>query len=222
LLRKPIVCYVTSRQPLRAADGPAENAEIVEHIRAAIDAGADWVQIREKGQPGREVLALARAAVALGAAKGASVIVNDRLDVALATGAGGVHLGGKSMPAREVAQWCRAGNAPREFLIGVSCHSLEEARTAESAGASYIFFGPVFETPSKKAFGAPQGLARLSEVCRAIRIPTIAIGGVDESSGLECLRAGAAGVAAIRLFQHSRTPGELADAITRLHGSASD
>ena len=179
------------------------------------------MQIREKDQPGRELLALARAAVALGNAKGARVIVNDRLDVALAAGAAGVHLGGESMPAREVVLWCRAGNAPREFTIGVSCHSVEEARGAESSGANYIFFGPVFETPSKKAFGAPQGLARLSEVCRTVGIPTIAIGGVDESNGLECLRAGAAGVAAIRLFQQARKPGELADAIARLHGSTS-
>jgi thiamine-phosphate pyrophosphorylase len=221
LHRKPIVCYVTGRQSPRAADDPTENTEIVEHIRAAIDAGADWVQIREKGQPGHEVLALTRAAVALGKTKGASVIVNDRLDVALAAGATGVHLGGESMPVREVSQWCRAENAPREFMIGVSCHSLEEARAVESSGASYIFFGPVFDSPSKRAFGQPQGLTRLSEVCRTLGIPTIAIGGVDESNGLECLRAGAAGVAAIRLFQQPRKPGELAEAIARLHGSTS-
>jgi thiamine-phosphate pyrophosphorylase len=228
--RKPTVCYVTDRKslgPASAAAIPVENAGIVnilDGIRAAVDAGADWVQIREKDLPAREALALTRAAVTASEAKHARarVIVNDRLDVALAAGAGGVHLGGESLPAREVVPWCRAGNAPREFLIGVSCHTLEEARAAEHAGADYIFFGPVFDTPSKRRFGQPQGLALLSEICRTIGIPTIAIGGVDENNSVECLRAGAAGVAAIRLFQEERRPGELKNFIARLHDWTSD
>ena len=137
-------------------------------------AGADWVQIREKDLPGRELLELARNAVAAAnerpAAKGVSkprVYVNDRLDVALAAGAAGVHLGGESAPAGDVVRWCRNGNAPSGFEIGVSCHSVEDAREAERAGASYIFFGPVFDTPSKREFGAPQGAERLAEVCEA-------------------------------------------------------
>jgi len=221
---------VTDRKslgPPNALVTPSENAgiaNIVGHIRAAADAGADWVQIREKDLPAREALALTRAAVSASEAKrpGARVIVNDRLDVALAAGAAGVHLGGESLPAREVVRWCRAGNAPREFLIGVSCHTLEEAQDAEHAGVNYILFGPVFDTPSKRRFGQPQGLALLSEVCRAIGIPTIAIGGVDESNSVECLRAGAAGVAAIRLFQEERRPGELKNLIARLHDWTSD
>ena len=100
-------------------------------IRAAVAAGVDWVQIREKDLSGRDLLALAREAVA---GRGlARVIVNDRLDVALAAGAAGVHLGRESLSARDVVRWCRSGNAPAEFLIGVSCHGLEEAREAESA-----------------------------------------------------------------------------------------
>ena len=145
------------------------------------------------------------------------VIVNDRLDVALAAGAAGVHLGGESVPAREVVRWCRRRNAPAGFLIGVSCHSLEEAREAEDSGASYVFFGPVFETPSKKKFGPPQGIARLGEACRAVRIPVIAIGGVNEGNVAECLRAGAAGIAAIRMFQESSEAETLKRAIKRIH-----
>ena len=96
-------------------------------------------------------------------------------------------------PRGEVVRWLRSGNAPADFLVGVSCHSLEEVREAENAGASYAFFGPVFDTPAKRAFGAPQGMARLEEVCRSVKIPVIAIGGVNEENAEECFRAGAVG-----------------------------
>jgi len=209
---KPIVCYVTDRKSI----GSAEAVEsVLAKIRAAIAAGADWVQIREHDLPARELLALVRGAVeeSGGAAR---VIVNDRLDVAIAAGAAGVHLGERSVPAGEVVRWCRSGNAPPEFLVGVSCHSLEEAREANGAGASYVFFGPVFDTPSKRSFGQPQGIARLAEVCRSVRLPVIAIGGVNEENGAECIRAGAAGIAAIRLFQESREPEALREAVARI------
>jgi thiamine-phosphate pyrophosphorylase len=183
----------------------------------AIEAGADWVQIREKDLPGRALADLVRGAVAAGLERAVSrVIVNDRLDVALAAGAAGVHLGRESLNAREVVPWCRSRNAPPEFLVGVSCHNLGESREAESAGASYIFFGPIFDTPSKRGLGAPQGVSRLAEICRTVRIPVIAIGGVDEGNAAECLRAGAAGIAAIRMFQQARDAGELKDAVHRI------
>lgn len=164
----------------------------------------------------RELLALARAAINEGERRGL-ILINDRLDVALAAGAAGVHLGGASVPAREVIRWCRAGNAPAEFLIGVSCHSVHDVREAEAVGASYVFFGPVFETPSKKSFGPPQGVAKLAEACRAAHILAIAIGGVNEENAAECIRAGAAGIAAIRMFQELREPEALKKAIARLH-----
>jgi thiamine-phosphate pyrophosphorylase len=218
-LNPPIVCYVTDRKSL--GDGP-DCAAIREKIQMAIEAGADWVQIREKDLPGRELAGLLRSSVAAGRERTISrVIVNDRLDVALAAGAAGVHLGRESLNARDVVPWCRRGNAPAEFLIGVSCHSLEEAREAESAGASYIFFGPVFDTPSKRGLGAPQGAARLAEICRSVRIPVIAIGGVDEGNAAECLRAGAAGIAAIRMFQDARDVAELTEEMRKIRRLAS-
>jgi thiamine-phosphate pyrophosphorylase len=218
-----MVCYVTGRKALGSEDG---TANLLGRIRAAVAAGVDWVQIREKDLAGRELLALVVLAMAFAAreARGgnarAQTIVNDRLDVALAAGAAGVHLGGESPPTRDVVRWCRSGNAPAEFLVGVSCHSLEEVREAENAGTSYAFFGPIFETPSKERFGPPQGIARLAEVCRAVRIPVIAIGGVNEENAPECVRAGAAGIAAIRLFQEPRDPVALRKAIERLHAPA--
>jgi len=208
-----VVCYVTERKSLDSAE-PAR--EVLARIRIAIEAGTDWVQIREKDLPGRELLALVREAV--GATKSAvRVIVNDRLDVALAAGAAGVHLGGESLPAAEVVRWCRNGNAPAGFMVGVSCHSAGAVREAEAARASYIFFGPIFATPSKAAFGAPQGTVRLAEVCRSVRIPVIAIGGVNKTNGAECLRAGAAGVAAIRMFQQAPDTETLSEKVASLH-----
>jgi thiamine-phosphate pyrophosphorylase len=171
-------------------------------LRGIIAAGVDWIQIREKDLPARELFGLTTECVALAAA-GTRILVNDRLDVALAAGAAGVHLGRESAPAREVKKWCRAGHAPPGFLVGVSCHSLNEALAAEADGADYIFFGPVFATPSKEAFGPPQDIARLAEVCRSVRIPALAIGGISPENAAECLRAGAAGIAAIRLFQQT-------------------
>ncbi len=211
---KPIVCYVTDRKALGAADS-TEN--LVARIRAATTAGVDWVQIRERDMPTRELLALTKAAIGVRGAE-ARIVVNDRLDVALAADAAGVHLGGASLPAREVVRWLREGNAPVKFLIGVSCHSVEEAREAEDAGASYVFFGPVFDTPAKRSYGSPQGIARLAEICSAVRIPVIAIGGVNEENGTECVSAGAVGIAAIRMFQESRNPETLKRAVARLHG----
>lgn len=139
----------------------------------------------------------------------ARILVNDRLDVAVAAGAAGVHLGENSLPVQNVVEWRRSAGR-LEFLIGRSCHSLESAREAERSGADYVFFGPVFATPSKAAFGVPQGIERLSEVCASMKIPVIAIGGVNIENARECLSAGADGIAAIRLFQDRPSAKELA------------
>ena len=212
---KPIVCYVTGRKSV----GEADSTEILlARIRAAAEAGVDWVQIREREMGARALLELAKAAVAACAGK-SLVLVNDRLDVALAAGAAGVHLRGESMPASEAIPWLRAGIARAEFLVGVSCHSLEDARRAEAAGASYLFFGPVFETPAKKQFGAPQGVEKLTEVCKSVRIPVIAIGGMSGERSSECLQAGAAGIAAIRMFQEAREPAALQSAVAEIHAA---
>jgi thiamine-phosphate pyrophosphorylase len=212
---RPIVCYVTDRKTLAGGASLGIGA-LVEKIREAVAAGVDWVQIREKDLPARELLALVREAVAAGAAR---VIVNDRIDVAIAAGAAGVHLGHASVPVVEVARWCRSeGRVPADFLVGVSCHSLEGAIEAERAGASYTYFGPIYETPSKIPFGKPHGVAELAEVVRAVLIPVIAIGGVSGGNAAECVRAGAAGIAAIRLIQDAPDRASLEAAIEAIHG----
>ncbi len=203
---KPLLCYVTDRRSLLAVPSETCSEEpLLAAVECAATAGVDWIQLREKDLPGGRLAAMTRAA--LSRAARARIIVNDRPDVALAVGAGGVHLGGASLPAGEVLRGLRAAAgrdaAPRDFLVGVSTHSLEAARAAERAGASYIFFGPVFATPSKEVYGAPQGLALLAEVCRAVNIPVLAIGGITSENAKDCLEAGAAGIAAIRLFQNA-------------------
>jgi thiamine-phosphate pyrophosphorylase len=201
-LSEPIFCYVTDG----AGFPPSErHVRIVENARSAISAGANWVQIREKDLDTRELLALTREIVIVAGCV-ARVIVNDRADVALAANAGGVHLGGRSVPTSEVTRWiARSGVSARlDFFTGVSCHSVNEARAAEKAGASYVVFGPVYRTPSKLGFGAPHGVERLAEVCEAVGIPVVAIGGMDAENAADCFAAGAAGVAAIRMFQDAR------------------
>lgn len=219
--RQPILCYVTDRTELHGGSLSAFD-KVRDKIRNGADAGIDWIQIREKDLPPRELLTLAGDAVCIAhaASDGPRVILNDRLDIALAAGADGVHLGGESIAFADVIRWCKRGNAPPEFLIGVSCHGLEEALEAERAGASYVFFGPVYDTPSKRSFGSPQGLARLARVCEAVRIPVIAIGGVTEKNATETLSAGAAGIAAIRLFQESEDAESLKAVVERLRQSA--
>ncbi|MFI5105971.1 MAG: thiamine phosphate synthase, partial [Terriglobales bacterium] len=101
-----------------------------------------------------------------------------------------------------------------------SCHNIQETCEAESAGADYALFGPIYDTPSKRLYGAPQGIARLKEVCGAVRIPVIAIGGVNEKNAAECIRAGAAGIAAIRMFQEVKNARVLADTVALLHRKA--
>jgi len=203
----PILCYVTDRHGLSATESSNNQLALLSKIAAATSAGLDWIQIREKDLSGRDCGSLTREALQLAGKSShhkpspTRIIVNDRLDVALSERAGGVHLGGSSLPLAEARQLADSRIPHSDFLIGVSCHSLEAAQPAASGGADYLFFGPIFATPSKAAFGAPQGLDRLAEVCRAISIPVLAIGGITPANAPSCLAAGASGIAAIRLFQ---------------------
>ncbi len=205
---KPILCYVTDQRALPPGH------TLLEAIRNAARAGVDWIQIREKDLDTRPLASLVRDAMNAARGTNARILINDRLDVVLAAGAAGIHLGEMSLPVEALAEWRRsAGRA--EFQIGVSCHSMDAAIAAERGGADYIFFGPVFGTPSKAAFGPPQGIERLREVCASVKIPVLAIGGVNLENAASCVAAGAAGVAAIRLFQEGTN---VPAAVARLRG----
>ncbi len=215
---KFIVCYVTDRRSLESrAATPNAEAKLTRRIEEAVKAGVDWVQIREKDLPARNLTDLTRAAIAASeraAAGRARTLVNDRLDVAWAAAAAGVHAGESSLPIRELAE-ARRELGREDFLLGASCHSLKGVADAAEDGADYVFFGPVFATPSKASFGAPQGLTKLAQACQSVSIPVIAIGGITVENAGSCREAGAAGVAAIRLFQQSA---DLAEIVGRLRG----
>jgi thiamine-phosphate pyrophosphorylase len=207
---RPILCYVTDRKSLTPATGESQREALLKRIEAAAKAGVDWIQIREKDLSGREIFDLVLQVISqvkkkLGANCRTKLIVNDRFDVAISAQAHGVHLGEHSVAVAEIRRWLTAhsNRNEREILIGASCHSLDNCKAAEQSGADYIFFGPIFPSPSKAAYGSPQGIKALADVCRVVNVPVLAIGGITLENGYLCINAGAEGLAAIRLFQHS-------------------
>ncbi len=220
--RRALLCYVTDRHNFAATDSREAHETLLSKIAAAADAGVDWIQIREKDLSGRDCSSLTREALQRATKSSARktaptrILVNDRLDVAISESAGGVHLGEKSLPLAEAKRLVENRGEQKDFLIGISCHSLEAVTAAASGGADYLFFGPIFATPSKAAFGAPQGLERLAEVCRAVTVPVMAIGGITLRNAADCLAAGASGIAAIRLFQDARDMSSLVQSLRKL------
>ncbi|MGQ9467265.1 MAG: thiamine phosphate synthase [Anaerolineae bacterium] len=164
----------------------------LEVIRAAIQGGATIVQYREKEGTTRQLVEEARALLELAHQMGVPLIVNDRVDIALAVDADGVHVGQDDMPAPIARKLMGPGK-----IIGVSATNLEEALQAERDGADYIGAGPIFATPTKPDAAPPMGLEGLAEICRRVSIPVVAIGGINEENAAAVIRAGAAGVAVV-------------------------
>ncbi|GAB4417773.1 MAG: thiamine phosphate synthase [Thermodesulfovibrionales bacterium] len=156
---------------------------------AALKAGVRWIQYREKTKSRREIYREALRLRELTDEFGATLIVNDHADIALAVEADGVHLGQEDLPLKE------AREIMGDRIIGISTHSIEEALDAESGGADYIGFGPVFYTATKDA-GKPKGLDMLREIKRSVKIPVVAIGGISLRNLQSVLNAGADAVAA--------------------------
>jgi thiamine-phosphate pyrophosphorylase len=182
-----IRCYITDSRSLATES-------FLDAIARNLAAGMEWIQIREKDLSARALFELVEAALKLPNAHSSKILVNSRADVALASGAAGVHLPSGSPPARF---WRRPG-----FLVGVSCHSVEEVRDAETDGADYVVFGPVFSPLSKSAGLEPRGLEGLARATAAVKIPVLALGGVTQENSAACISAGAKGIAGITIFQN--------------------
>jgi len=170
-------------------------------LERALDGGVKGIQLREKDLGGRELFDLAEKVKALCVDRQASLFINDRVDVALAVDADGIHLGGASIPIE--AARALVGT---EKLIGVSTHSMREAEKAERAGADFLLFGPVYFTSSKADYGEPQGLAPLKEVVEKTSIPVYAIGGIKVGNIVDVKEAGVRGIALISAIMSSADP----------------
>lgn len=195
--------YITDRKQLCANEGDARRL-LLERVRMAATAGVDAIQIRERDLSTRELTELGRRAVEIvrKASPSAKLLINSRSDVAIACGADGVHLRSDNISAAEArAIFMHAGML--RPIIGVSCHSRAEVELAEGHGADFAVFGPIFEKDRELK---EEGLASLQSVChcRAAKasMPVLALGGVNLENAQECLQAGAAGIAGIRLFQN--------------------
>jgi thiamine-phosphate pyrophosphorylase len=177
-----IRCYVTDRR-----DG-----NLLSHVNVAIRDGVEMIQVREKDLEPRELYDLVCRIRDAAAGTSTRILVNDRLDVALAANVDGVHLPSNGLPVARVRPLVR--------LLGCSTHTLDDALQAERDGADFIVFGPIFETPGK----TPVGVEALRDITSRVRIPVLAIGGITLENTNQVLGAGAAGIAAIRLFQSPR------------------
>jgi thiamine-phosphate pyrophosphorylase len=196
-LRRPITYLITGGETSSStAQGSAEFNALLRLVELAREARVALVQIREKHLTARTLFTLASLAARLTRGSETRVLVNDRADIARASGCDGVHLSTRSLRTNVVR---RAFG--EDLLIGVSAHTAEEAREARDVGADFAVFGPVFDTPSKRVYGPPVGLEALEENALALApFPLIALGGVAEDKLEEVLRSGAEGIAAIRLF----------------------
>ncbi|MGH9496305.1 MAG: thiamine phosphate synthase [Candidatus Sulfotelmatobacter sp.] len=205
-----ILYYITDRIAL-ASDEPTRRRRLLAKIAEAARAAVDYIQLREKDLPTRELEALAWEAIRVIAQLGREnreprtrLLVNSRTDVALAAGTDGVHLRSEDVSPEDVKQiwtkWSERAsareNSPPVPLIGVSCHSREEVAKASTSAASFAVFAPVFE----KGNVPPAGLKPLTDACKE-KIPVLALGGITIENARSCHEAGAAGIAAIRLFQ---------------------
>jgi thiamine-phosphate pyrophosphorylase len=201
----PQLYYITDRRQF-PGDRHEQEQQLLQKIAECAAARVEMVQLREKDLSIRELQTLAAKAMAALAGSRTRLLINSRTDVALACGAHGVHLPSNDLPASEVrAIFARAGVS--EPVIGVSTHSAKEVASAEAHGADFAVFGPVFGKGKAGAAG-PEGLEQLLRICHrteAAQSPmaVLALGGVTLENARDCLKAGATGVAAIRLFQQN-------------------
>jgi thiamine-phosphate pyrophosphorylase len=193
--KRPVLCLVTDRRRLIGTDNRDTSCErLIELTREAVDAGIDMIQIRERGLESAALVDLVATIVEIATGSPTRVVVNDRLDIAVAGGAGGVHLRADSIVARAARSI-----VPTGFVVGRSVHDAAEA-ASEAAGTDYLIAGTVFPTPSKPIGQQLLGTNGLTQVVRAVRVPVLAIGGITIDRADQVAATGSAGLAAISLF----------------------
>ena len=192
----------------RKGTGGLALAKVVE---GALRGGVRAVQLREKDLPGRELFDMALELRELTRQYGARLFVNERVDIALAVEADGVHLGEKGLPIGHARTLLG-----KERLIGVSCHDLTGAISAQESGADFITYGPVYFTPSKAVYGAPVGVGSLKELAARLVIPVFALGGINSSNAREAIAAGAHGIALISAIIAAQDPEKAARELIEL------
>lgn len=211
-LKTPIIYLITSGQATNQTL-TVDCERILVLIETAVAARLSLIQLREKNLSASALYELTRRAAVLTAQSSTRLLVNDRADIAMAAGADGVHLTSHSLDTGVVR-----ATFGEEFLIGVSTHSIDEARRARDGGADFAVYGPVFETPAKSAFGSPLGVENLREATLALNpFCLIALGGITPENAALAFEAGAKGVAAIRAFSD---PGNLYETVRAIRDGA--
>ncbi len=204
--RAPSLLVITDRCATRGRP-------LIEVVREAIAGGARWFQLREKDLDGGPLLELARALAGEIQAAGGRLLVNDRIDVALAAGADGVVLPAASFPTA-VARTLLG----RDRILARSTHAAAEVEQAAADGCDFALFGPVFDTPAKRPYGEPQGLAQLRDVT-SLGIPVLAVGGITFENAAAVRAAGARGIAVIREVMAVDSPRAATSRLLPAHGS---
>ena len=197
--QSPLLYLITSGETtFQTTPATKDFSSVLRLVEAAVGSGVDLIQIREKNLSANVLYKLSAGAVEITRGSATKLLVNDRSDVAASAGADGVHLATHSPPSQVI----RRTFGP-EFLIGVSTHSLAEATAARAGGADFVVFGPVFDTQSKNQYGEPLGPAQLAKVAAEVSpFPVIALGGISPANAADCVRAGAQGIAAIRMLSN--------------------
>ena len=218
-LPRPILYLITRGATTETTTPDGEEFQnILEQASAAVTAGIPLIQIRETQLTSRVLFELTSDVVAVARGSSTQVLVNDRADIAASAGADGVHLTTRSLPAAVIRK-----TFGDKFLVGVSTHSLAEARSAWRQGANFAVFGPIFPSPAKEQYGPPLGVGHLKDAARELApFPLIALGGISLERVNECLLAGASGVAGITLFGKPKDVAMTAETISESRRSYGD
>lgn len=195
----PLV-YLITKGDLTEQNFASQSEQTIQTIKFAIEKTIHLIQIREKLLSAKLRLKLAKEAVELSRGTKTKILINDRADIAIASKAHGVHFPASALPVSVIRSELK-----HNFIIGSSTHSQKEAERAKSGGADFVTFSPVFETPSKAEFGQPQGIEKLSEVCKSLgEFPVIALGGINKENYQSTLDNGAKGFAAIQFLNNRK------------------